>query len=385
VRSRILLTCLLAVILPAASATADVLVLKKGGRLKGTVQQLTFLEAGKHVEYKGDVLADLWISKVAKDVVKLKDGTKVEGELLSLTFRSVGGALSFKREDVAKLTFGDPLAAARKELAGRRATVDPDDAEALYKLAMWCRSKNLKAESEELAKACLDTDPDKKLAAKAHIILGHTLCDGRWMTRAEARKHRAASREEAAEEAAEPEAGDVEEPTDPAELTKLKAIAAKNRELYEAYRKKAAQMEKEELAKAKSKYAGEWRRLVNRYKVLRKTIREKKKARKKAEEENKGRSSRSINTLTGAVARGKKLVFHDGLEKDEKEFKEVKARVVKLRRLVSAAASDVSKKAAKRQAQVRAVYLKGRRLLRAGKMPSPEDLEKAYEVALKAD
>jgi|GEM_PF-2005813 len=115
------------------------------------------------------------------DVVHLKDGGKVEGTVLEsgwrVRVRLVDGSIvEFKPEMVEKIEYSEM--APEKEYEKRLAELPKDDAEAYYRLGMWCKEKGLKNQMEECFKKAIELEPDH---TGARTALGYVRHKGEWV------------------------------------------------------------------------------------------------------------------------------------------------------------------------------------------------------------
>ncbi|MCX7703423.1 MAG: HEAT repeat domain-containing protein [Planctomycetota bacterium] len=115
------------------------------------------------------------------DVVHLKDGGKVEGTVLESTWRVQvrlpnGSVVEFKPDDVVKIDYSE--LPPEKEYEKRLEGVPKDDAEAYYRLGLWCREKGLKKQSEECLKKAIELEPDH---TGARTALGYVRHKGEWV------------------------------------------------------------------------------------------------------------------------------------------------------------------------------------------------------------
>ncbi len=131
----------------------------------------------------------LSLPQVARcDLVRLRNGGEVRGrvegaqvssQLPEVTIVTVTGArVTIRRAD---LEFVTPRSFAH-ELYESQARTIPDTVDAHWQLAEWCREQRLTRQCAEQLDRVLLLDPGH---AAAHHGLGHSLHDGRWMTREE--------------------------------------------------------------------------------------------------------------------------------------------------------------------------------------------------------
>jgi hypothetical protein len=136
----LLIITIAAAVLYARPALADVVYLKDGGKIEGTV------------EVKGD-----------KTVVTVK-----EGMVVTLDSKDV------LRIEKKKSSF--------EEYKEKLETLDEKSADGWYALGLWCKERGLSRESEEAFGRVLGINPEHEAA---HLALGHKLVDGRWLTQDE--------------------------------------------------------------------------------------------------------------------------------------------------------------------------------------------------------
>ena len=425
------------------SAQADVLKLSNGGELKGTLDAVSFLVAGKELHVTRADVPTLLLSKDGKDTVQLKDGTRHEGEVLSVKFRSVGGALTFPRKDIQSVTLtADPLADARRELAKRRAALALKDAAGLFELALWCKAKGLKAEAVGLARASLAADAESDCAARAHQFLGHVEYEGEWMPQAEALRRRA-NADPWTERKDQPGDGPRPEPKepDPKKLTPgdrkaIKDALAKNEELYETYKTKAGEKKTERVGAIKAAYQSHWKSTLSAIEKLKQGIAAKERKRRQlgistapgtrvevyrgyllkkrlrktdtelvweGTAQDRARIDRKYGYQSGdrylrdVKGRGNTYLarriddsgtsdsrtFKDGLDEDRAALKKRRVTLLKLRRKIKSAMSKAAQYGSTLRGRVRLAYLKNQRLLLGGRKLGPEGLTAHYEEALK--
>lgn len=134
------------------------------------------------------VAAAGWPSALDADVVRLKRGGAIRGVIDEAT-----SAVDAPRVTVQTLS-GGTVIISRDEIDGiefRSQTVEeyetrarslPDTVEARWELAEWAKEQRLQSQREEQLELLLDLDPDH---ADARRILGHVLHNGQWMSRDE--------------------------------------------------------------------------------------------------------------------------------------------------------------------------------------------------------
>jgi len=121
---------------------------------------------------------------VRGDTIALTNGGQWEGTILSesadeVVIQTFAGPVTVPRTDITGITRGPTR---RQLYEKRRASVAQDDVQGQLALAQWCRGQGLRDESDYHYELVLALDQDN---AEAHEALGHTLVDGRWLTRTE--------------------------------------------------------------------------------------------------------------------------------------------------------------------------------------------------------
>lgn len=122
-------------------------------------------------------------SALLADVIHLKNGGRVEGtiedrgETLIVTTRF--GSVTLERSDVARIEQKETL---RELYEQRRRSIDPKDPDQLVKLGEWCREKGWAAQATKEWQAALKLDPEHQ---GAHTALGHVFYEGAWRTERE--------------------------------------------------------------------------------------------------------------------------------------------------------------------------------------------------------
>jgi hypothetical protein len=129
-----------------------------------------------------------WIAIVAlaasarADVVVLKDGRRVEGTVVSenadkIQIDTRGGRLELARADVASI---ERSASKERELADRKAQAKT--AEDFYQIGAWAEKQKLTQDAKKCMLRAIELDPAH---AGAHAWLGHVQYKDEWMTPAE--------------------------------------------------------------------------------------------------------------------------------------------------------------------------------------------------------
>jgi hypothetical protein len=135
---------LVALVASVASTSADVIRLKNGGEVRGTVDRETTVASSPHVRI----------------------------ETLS------GSMVGIAREHVDFISYRAP---AVENYETRKRQV-PDTIEARWELAEWCREQGLRSQRDEQLARIVEIDPEHE---QAHRGLGHTQRNGEWMSREE--------------------------------------------------------------------------------------------------------------------------------------------------------------------------------------------------------
>ncbi len=126
------------------------------------------------------------------DIVHLKDGRKVEGEVVEknaskVVVKTKLGTSEFNSADVDHI---EAKKTPEQELAAKRATIDPKNADQLWDLFVFAKEQKLVAKSKDILKEIIKVNPDHENARKE---LGFTKVDGKWVSEADAKKAPAAA------------------------------------------------------------------------------------------------------------------------------------------------------------------------------------------------
>jgi hypothetical protein len=124
------------------------------------------------------------------DVVRLKNGGELRGSLhkgsnaasqqASVTIDSLSGAtVSIPRTEIESIQVRSPV---MEEYISRSREI-PHTAEAHMQLADWCATKQLRAQREEQLELLLELQPENE---QIHRALGHVQYEGEWMSRDDA-------------------------------------------------------------------------------------------------------------------------------------------------------------------------------------------------------
>jgi len=114
------------------------------------------------------------------DVVQLRNGSTLEGtvrEEASRVWVDVGsGEIAVDRSGIRSIGRPDPAAG---ELDRRLGALRPDDVEGMYQAALWARQNGLRWRSERLMRSVLERNPNHEGARSA---LGYVSHKGAWLT-----------------------------------------------------------------------------------------------------------------------------------------------------------------------------------------------------------
>jgi hypothetical protein len=117
----------------------------------------------------------------AEDVVKLIDGGEIRGKIIEVTedyvkIESRGVTVELKRSEIESINKDFDF---DSELKKKRASLSADDADALYKLGLWCEENRRQKEAKECFEGVVKIDPEHALAREK---LGHKKYNGKWYT-----------------------------------------------------------------------------------------------------------------------------------------------------------------------------------------------------------
>ena len=181
---------LLPFVLLVTSASADTVHLTTGGKITGTITQVTFITAGEEKVVEGESLAE--IDKLhlglGQDTMTV-GGKQWQGKLKSVRIKSIGGALTFGRRKITRIV--RQLTEREKLLAQYRSKLEglqEGDATGWYALAAWAEQRRLRREALSAARTSLDLDPGHAHSANAHRMLGHVFKNDQWLTPAEVKE-----------------------------------------------------------------------------------------------------------------------------------------------------------------------------------------------------
>ena len=119
------------------------------------------------------------------DTIHLANGRRLEGEVVRETENVIivrtysGIEVEIPIADVLKIEKGaSPIQKAKEELKRRLSKIPEGDADALYRLAQWCRQNRLLNDAKELLKKVIEIDPNH---AAAREELGYEKVGDRWL------------------------------------------------------------------------------------------------------------------------------------------------------------------------------------------------------------
>ena len=138
----------------------------------------------------------LWSAPLAADVIRLENGGELRGELQgavtrtpgeTIAIRTVSGARIEVSGDLVVLLVRRSLKWERYEDRADRVSSENDTVEGHWDLAEWCRSQRLPDQRRVHLQRVVSLDPGHR---RGHYGLGHTLQEGKWMTREDFMKSR---------------------------------------------------------------------------------------------------------------------------------------------------------------------------------------------------
>jgi len=143
----------------------------------------------RYLFFVGMVLGLLLQGEAPADVLRLKNGGELRGSLArrgstspeaDVTIISPFGAtVTVPRAEIESIQVRSPL---MEEYITRSREI-PHTAEAHQQLADWCASKQMRAQREEQLELLLELQPDNE---QIHRLLGHVQYEGEWMSRDDA-------------------------------------------------------------------------------------------------------------------------------------------------------------------------------------------------------
>lgn len=99
---RLLACCVLLVL--GLRADADILKMRQGDELRGTLQLVTFLVNDIQTIYPRDEVVSVQLATDAKDVLEARSEAKLEGKLVSVMFEAASGLRAVTRDKIASIT-----------------------------------------------------------------------------------------------------------------------------------------------------------------------------------------------------------------------------------------------------------------------------------------
>jgi hypothetical protein len=373
---------LFALLLAVAPAGADSITLRNGGTITGTIDEVTFIRAGKPEKFQLGKFTALKLNDDGRDALELSEGKALAGEFVSLRMKTVGGMITFTRKQVkAVVVMESPLAKARKEYLRRRTALKLNDARAMYELAAWCDENNLKAEARDLAARCLKFEPDMDVEESAHKMLGHVLRDGKWILPVP--KHEPDPPKD------KPEPKELG-PADP-------AVVAAARKLIAEYNIKLAEANQADSNKVKETYGDSWTSIGSQIKDLTDKARELADKRRDVEEDLRLEERRYRPPADNAALtyeEGKRRERIDSFRRQRNDLRrkerriedQVKARLKErktLSRKVKAARTVAARRARDRSQRYAVVKSKVLRLVGLGHKLTEDQMRKALDAAIK--
>jgi hypothetical protein len=135
------------------------------------------------------VVPELFLSALLADVIHFKDGRKLEGKILEETDASVRiktpyGEVTVERKQILKIDYVTSDEDVFREMVEK---LDKTDADALFKLAMWCKEHKKKRDYRKYLKAALAADRGHD---DANQEAGNVKYDGKWFTPVELEKYK---------------------------------------------------------------------------------------------------------------------------------------------------------------------------------------------------
>ncbi len=130
-------------------------------------------------------------SRVSADVIRLENGGELRGELIGAVTRTPGETvvirtLTGSRVELAGervvLVARRSLKVEQYEERSDRVATENDTVEGHWELAEWCRGQRLPDQRRKHLERVVSLDPSHR---SAHYGLGHTLRNGKWMSREE--------------------------------------------------------------------------------------------------------------------------------------------------------------------------------------------------------
>lgn len=117
------------------------------------------------------------------DIILLKNGGRLEGKVVfkdgDVIITMPNGTLTLPRQQIQQVIWGVTNSEVYQQL---KALIAPGDAEGYYQLSQWCLEHKLPQSYQEMLQLALVANPDHDKTRKA---LGHELHEGRWLTKEE--------------------------------------------------------------------------------------------------------------------------------------------------------------------------------------------------------
>lgn len=129
----------------------------------------------------------LWPALLNADIIKLKSGGEIRGEIKEKSIRTspqitittlIGATVVVNQDDIEFVSRRSLIV----EQYESRAKFTADTVEAQWELAEWCLKNRLRNQRETHLRRIIELDPEHEDANRG---LGHSLHDGKWMTRDE--------------------------------------------------------------------------------------------------------------------------------------------------------------------------------------------------------
>jgi hypothetical protein len=130
------------------------------------------------------LIVALVAASAAGDVVHLKNGRTLEGTVVErgdrIEIRTAHGSLYLSRDEVVRIEEKDTV---EDVYRARRAKIANDDVEARFRLALWLRDEGHDKLARTELTEILELSPDHR---GVHQSLGHVRFEGKWMTEEQA-------------------------------------------------------------------------------------------------------------------------------------------------------------------------------------------------------
>lgn len=125
-------------------------------------------------------------SELSADLIKLKNGGEIRGQIKSQSGNKTDGTVTIITLSGAEITVDrkDTEFVTRRSVSiekyETRRKLTPDTADGNWELAEWCRNNNLRKQRATHLERVIELDPKHE---RAHRGLGHSLRNGKWMSR----------------------------------------------------------------------------------------------------------------------------------------------------------------------------------------------------------